>query len=79
MELIVTTPLQVGEVLRGRRKARRMPQRELAGKLGVSQGRLSALESDPASLTLDRLIVLAQVLGFELVLRDKAGAASAEW
>ena len=79
MQLLVTTPTQVGEILRRRRKSRRMAQRELAEKLGVSQGRLSALESDPASLTLERLIVLAKLLGLELVLRDKSAASSAEW
>jgi len=56
-----------------------MAQRELAEKLGVSQGRLSTLESDPASLTLERLIVLAKLLGLELVLRDASAASSAEW
>lgn len=69
---LVTTPSQVGEVLRGRRKARGMSQDELAAKLSISQSRLSTLESEPAGLTLDRLLALASVLGLEIVIQDKA-------
>jgi HTH-type transcriptional regulator/antitoxin HipB len=68
---LITTPLHLGEVLRGRRKARGMSQAELAAKLNISQSRLSTLESDPATLTLDRLLVLAGLLGLELVIEDK--------
>jgi len=58
-------------VLRGRRKARGMSQAELAAKLTISQSRLSTLESDPATLTLDRLLAVAGLLGLELVIEDK--------
>jgi HTH-type transcriptional regulator/antitoxin HipB len=81
MRQTVTNPNQVGEILRARRKALAMPQRELAAKLGVSQGRLSTIETDPANLTLSRLIAAANVLGLELVLQDKADTTtpSTEW
>jgi HTH-type transcriptional regulator/antitoxin HipB len=71
MRQLITTPLQLGEVLRGRRKARGMSQAELAAKLTISQSRLSTLESDPATLTLDRLLAVAGLLGLELVIEDK--------
>ena len=81
MRQFITTPGQVGEILRGRRKTRRVSQHELAAKLGISQGRLSVLEGDAAGLTLDRLILLANLLGLELVLQDKARdpKSKAEW
>lgn len=81
MRQVVTTPGQVGEIFRRRRKSRAIPQRELAAKLGISQGRLSSIEADPASLTLARLIATANLLGLELVLRDKADspAPPTEW
>jgi HTH-type transcriptional regulator/antitoxin HipB len=82
MRQLVTTPTQLGGVLRGRRKARGMSQAELAAKLNVSQSRLSTLESDPAGLTLDRLLVLAAVLGLEIVVQDRAspsGRRKPEW
>lgn len=81
MRQLITTPGQVGEILRGRRKARRVPQQELATKLGISQSRLSTLEAEPAGLTLDRLVLLAKLLGLEIVLQDKADkpATKTEW
>ena len=81
MQQLITTPSQVGEIIRRRRKARRISQRELAAKIGVSQGRFSSIEGDPAGLTLDRLLALANLLGLELVLQDKSDATvpSTEW
>ena len=81
MRQLITNPNQLGEILRGRRRARRIPQQALAAKLGISQSRLSTLESDTASLTLDRLLVLARLLGLELVLEDKSEKPlkKAEW
>ena len=81
MRQLINNPAQLGEIVRGRRKARRIPQQELAAKLGISQSRLSTLEGDPAGLTLDRLILLAKLLGLELVLQDKSESPSskAEW
>jgi HTH-type transcriptional regulator/antitoxin HipB len=67
----LTVAAQVGELLRRRRKALGIPQRELASKLGISQGRFSTLELDPAGLTLERLIALTNLLGLELVVRDR--------
>jgi HTH-type transcriptional regulator/antitoxin HipB len=81
MRRLITASSQVGEILRGRRKARQLPQQELATKLGISQSRLSTLEADPSGLTLDRLIALCNLLGLELVLQEKenAGGPKAEW
>jgi HTH-type transcriptional regulator/antitoxin HipB len=81
VQKLITTTGQVGEIIRGRRKARQIPQQELADKLQVSQSRLSTLESNPGTLTLDRLLVLANLLDLEVVLRDKASGATSkvEW
>jgi len=81
MRQLVTNPVQVGEILRGRRRAQHLSQHELAAKAGISQSRLSTLEADPASLPLDRLILLASLLGLELILQDKTDApkSKAEW
>ena len=81
MRQLISTPRQVGEILRGRRRSRRVPQRELAAKLGVSQGRFSTLEADPSRLTLGRLIALAKLLGLDLVLEDRSDTRSqpGEW
>lgn len=67
----LTIATQVGEVLRRRRKSLGIPQREVASKLGISQGRFSTLELDPSGLTLERLVALTNLLGLELVVRDR--------
>lgn len=81
MRQLIKTPGQLGQLIAGRRKAKRLPQRIVATKLGISQNRLSAIESDPDSLSLRRLMALLHVLDLELVVQDKAeGAAkSSEW
>jgi HTH-type transcriptional regulator / antitoxin HipB len=81
MRQIITNPNQVGQILRARRKARRVSQQQLAAKLDLSQNRLSEIESGVAPLTLERLITLASVLGLQLVLQDKADESepAAEW
>lgn len=84
MRASITNAAQVAEILRGRRKARGISQQQLADKLGISQSRLSAIEAGSSALTLDRLIVLANVLDLQLVLQDKAdkpskSRPSADW
>ena len=81
MRLIITSSSQIGEILRSRRKARRVSQAQLAKKLGVSQSRLSAIEGGTAALTVDRLIALANVLDLQLVVQDKANkpGSQADW
>jgi HTH-type transcriptional regulator/antitoxin HipB len=71
---LITTPAQLGEIIRGRRKARKLSQGELAEKLNVSQSRFSSLESNPAGITLERLLSLATILGLEILVRDNASA-----
>ena len=67
----LTTAGQVAEIVRQRRKAKGLSQTELAFKLGLSQARVSAIESKPGSLTIERLIALANLLDLEVVLRDR--------
>ena len=80
-KLRVNQARQLGEIVRGRRKARGLSQQTLAEKLGISQGRVSALETDPAALPLDRLLLLLKILGLDLYVQEtsKGGASPAEW
>ncbi len=66
----IRTPTELGDLLRRRRKALGGTQVEVAARLGISQGRYSTLENDPASMPLTRLLQLTKLLGLELVLRD---------
>ncbi len=74
------SPEQAAALFVGRRKALGLSQAEVAARLGISQNRLSELETRPERLTLDRLLALAGVLGLELTLGDrKVVEAEREW
>ncbi len=79
--VLVTSPRQVGEILRGRRKANALSQAQVATKLNVSQSRLSVLEGDPSAMPLDRFLALTKLLGFEIVLQEKPASPprKTEW
>jgi HTH-type transcriptional regulator / antitoxin HipB len=78
--MLLTTPSQVGEVLRARRKARKISQAQLAAKLGIGQSRLSTLERDASGLTLDRLLAIARILGLDILVQDDASPRrKSEW
>jgi HTH-type transcriptional regulator/antitoxin HipB len=81
MRQVINHPNQLGEILRARRKMRKLPQKALSAKVGLSQSRLSMLEADTAALTIDRLLLLAKQLGLEIVVQDQAeeDATKAEW
>lgn len=80
MQQCISTPSQSGHVLAARRRALKLSQEAVAAKLGVSQSRLSELEADPSRLTLDRFISLANLLGLEVVIQDKASSTpKGEW
>ncbi len=76
MRQVIQNPEQLGAVLRGRRKARRIPQRELAVALGITQPMLSVQESTPATLPLARLLLLAKLLDLEIVVQDRPEPAA---
>jgi len=75
----LSTPQQAGQILSARRKTRGLTQTDAAASLGISQNRLSELEAHPERLTLDRLISLANLLGFDLVLQEKKPPSDLEW
>lgn len=77
---LVTAP-QLGQTFRARRKALGLSQAELATRVGLSQGRLSVLETDAGSLSVERLLALAAALGLEIVVRAPKPSTSRreEW
>ncbi len=71
----ITTATQLGRNLVARRKALHPSQQQMARQLGISQNRLSELEAHPESLTLERLLVLLNLLNLELGVRERTGSA----
>lgn len=79
MKQTLTHPRQLGHILRARRKALGLTQRGLAKKLSITQNRLSQIEADPSALALGRLLDLANILGFDLIVQDRKSAARTDW
>ena len=71
MKQILTHGAQLGQILATRRRASKLSQRALAAKLAISQNRLSEIEANPGTITVDRLLELANLLGLELVIQDR--------
>jgi HTH-type transcriptional regulator/antitoxin HipB len=67
MRPIVTTS-QIGALLAARRKHLQLSQADVAGRIGISQNRLSVLEKNPSTLTLKQLLAVLNVLGVEMTL-----------
>ena len=82
MQQILTHSAQLGQVLATRRRAFKQSQSAVAAKLGISQNRLSEVETNPGGLTVDRLLELANLLGLELVIQDRPpmqATSKTEW
>jgi HTH-type transcriptional regulator/antitoxin HipB len=79
MKPVINTK-QIGATLAARRKELDLSQTEVASRLGLSQNRLSELESRPETMTTEQLLALANVLGLEVTLAVRASPANkSEW
>lgn len=74
MQQVLSSPLQLGHILRSARRARHLTQDQAAVRLGLSQSRLSALELDPKAISADQLLALVSLYGLELVIQEKPAA-----
>lgn len=81
----VLTAAQLGRILQSARKAKGLSQQSVASRIGLSQGRLSALELNPGSISVDQLLALLANLGLELQIQPKGespeptGGPKVEW
>jgi HTH-type transcriptional regulator/antitoxin HipB len=67
---VVSTPNQMAQLLAASRRQAGLTQVEAAARIGVSQSRISALETDADALTLTQLLALCGIYGLQLQLRD---------
>jgi HTH-type transcriptional regulator/antitoxin HipB len=67
----ITTTAQLGATLTARRKHLELTQEKLASRVGLSQNRLSVLESRPETLTVEQLVALLEVLGLEMRITER--------
>ena len=57
---------QLQQAIVARRKKLKLSQADVATTLGMSQPRYSQMETDPSTLSVDRLLSLTALLGIEL-------------
>ncbi|HJS03993.1 MAG TPA: helix-turn-helix domain-containing protein [Variovorax sp.] len=80
MRQVLSTPSQLGPLLKSGRRAAGLSQTDLARRMGISQSRISHMELHPESVSLDQLLALFGLLGIELMVQSKSGAQPAqEW
>ncbi|HKI70158.1 MAG TPA: helix-turn-helix domain-containing protein [Verrucomicrobiae bacterium] len=76
----VKTPQQLGAVLQGCRKARKLTQAQVGARVGLPQKEISKLEMSPANTSLARVFKLLAALELEIVVRERGTAdTSSEW
>ena len=75
MEVKIPAATQIGEVLQGWRKERKLTQAQLGAKVGLSQVAVSHLEQAPEKTSVERLFRLLSALEVDLVLRDRASSS----
>jgi HTH-type transcriptional regulator / antitoxin HipB len=68
---LIATPDQMAQLLAASRRQAGLTQAEAAARLGVSQSRISAWETDASALTLAQLLGLCGIYGLQLQVRDK--------
>ena len=70
----ISTAAQFGLSLIARRKQLKLTQTQIAARIGLSQNRVSELETNPHTITLEQLLALINLLGLELRLSERAAA-----
>ncbi|WP_158940186.1 helix-turn-helix domain-containing protein [Burkholderia sp. S171] len=75
MQQTIATPFQMGQILAAGRRRAGLTQAEAAARLGVSQSRISALETDSSALTLNQLLTLFGAYELQLQVLDKGSSA----
>ncbi|MES3023811.1 MAG: helix-turn-helix domain-containing protein [Pseudomonadota bacterium] len=59
----IRTTGTLGPLLKRMRKAKKLSQAELGRQIGLSQERISTIESAPEKVTLDKLLTVMMALG----------------
>jgi HTH-type transcriptional regulator / antitoxin HipB len=80
----IATSSQLAQLLAASRRQAGLTQIEAALRIGVSQSRISALETDASALTLTQLLALCGAYGLQLQVLDKhqpvsGPASTVEW
>ena len=76
----IRTPKQLGAILRGFRRERKLTQRDVGARAGLAQNAVSLLETDPGPASVARIARVLAALDLELVVRlRKPISRNTEW
>ena len=77
----ILTAASLGRILQSARKSKGLNQTQLSARVGVSQARLSALEREPGTISVDQLLAMCSSLGLELSIspKDANAAPATDW
>jgi HTH-type transcriptional regulator/antitoxin HipB len=73
----LVTAAQLGQLLQTARRSAGRSQSDLAATVGLSQSRVSKLELNPGTLTVDQLLALCASLDLELTLKPRSAGPEA--
>lgn len=79
---VLITAAQLGQLLIATRKRHKLTQTAVANRVGLSQNRISYLESHPDEISVKQLLSWCSALELELRLGERAipaASSSAEW
>jgi len=68
----IRTSNELGSQLKSLREGLQLSQAELGAKVGLSQTRISRIESDPAKVSVDQLLTLLMILGGDLMVEKRS-------
>lgn len=71
MDCPIKTPTQLGAVLKGYRRDRKITQANLGAKVGLPQNAVSEIEASPERSSLARVFKLLAALDLDLVVRPR--------
>lgn len=72
MNTPIRTSGTLGPLLKRMRKARNLSQADLGKLIGLSQERISAIESAPEKVTMDKLLTVMMALGANFSVSDSS-------
>jgi HTH-type transcriptional regulator/antitoxin HipB len=79
MQQLLTTPEQMGQILRTARRAQGLTQAQAGIRLGLSQNRVSELEQDAARITVAQLLAMTALCGLQIEILTRKPPPSTPW
>lgn len=79
MDYPIKTPGQLGAVLKGFRRDRKLTQAAVGAAVGLPQNAISEIESAPDRTSLARVFKLLSALDLDLVVRPRQTGKHSDW